>query len=115
MTQPFCPHCGYDLHLDAPILLNDFSMLGPMAPLQWRGESIKMTGFERNMCWALMKAYPNPVRIDVLLDRMGSEGFRTSINVFVHRARKKILAAGAPNPIQPASARGQRGYVWVLT
>lgn len=42
MNDPrLCPHCGYDLVKDAPIILNDFSMLGPLSPLYYRGQPIE--------------------------------------------------------------------------
>lgn len=87
-------------------------MFGPMSPLRWNGHPIKLTCFEGSLCWALLKAYPDPVRVDVLLERMGSEGNGNTINVFVHRIRKKLRAVGARDPIAPTHFRGNRGYVW---
>lgn len=114
MTKPFCPHCGYDLHFDAPIILNDYSMLGQYAPFCYLGNSIQLTGFERSLCWSLMKAYPHPVRLGVLLDRMGSDGIDNTVNVFVCRIRKKLKAVGAPDPFKATNHHGCRAYTWVL-
>lgn len=112
---PFCPHCGYDLVHDAPIILNEFSMLGPVSPLTVNGESVKLTFSELQLCWALMKSFPTPVRTDVLLERIGSEATTNAIHVYVCRIRKKLKAMGAPNPIKCAATYGGcRAYTWVL-
>lgn len=110
----FCPHCGYDLARDAPLFLNGFSMLGPDSPLYYNGQRIRLTGMEAALCWTLMKACPRPVRIDVILDRIGSEGEYNCISVLLTRIRKKLKAIGVTMPIEPMRHHGGRGYTWVV-
>lgn len=118
-THHFCPHCGYDLVLDAPVLINDFSMMGAMSQLWWRDQPIgTLTGTERMICYTLMKAYPAAVRTSVILDRIDSEGEGKILNVYVFRIRKKLREAGAPNPIQAMLGRGphpgqESAFSWV--
>jgi len=115
-SHRFCPHCGYDLQLDGAVLINDFSMMGPMAPLWWGEQVVKLTSAERMICYTLMKAYPSPVRISVLLDRVDSESDDNLIAVYLSRIRKKLREAGAPMPITSSRGRYEnRGYVWDCT
>lgn len=109
---PICPHCGYDIRQDQPIFINGYSMYSPGSQLCWMGLPLNLTGYERNMCWSLMKAFPEPVRIDVLLDRMGSEGTEQNVQVFICRVRKKLAEIGAPDPFKPTRHRGRRAYCW---
>jgi DNA-binding response OmpR family regulator len=115
VNQPFCPHCGFDLVQDAPILLGDFAMMSSISPLQWQGHSIKLTAAERNLMWTLMKAAPRPVRFDVILDRIGSESEGNVIDVYMSRIRKKLRDLGAPVPFDSLKANnGYRALYWKL-
>jgi DNA-binding response OmpR family regulator len=59
-----------------------------------------------------MKAYPDPVRVDVLLDRLDSEATGNAVEVYIHRIRKKLRAIGAPNPIVAMRNRNHpRAYI----
>jgi hypothetical protein len=110
--RAFCPHCGFDIAPIQPVIINDFSMIAEGSPLLFRGQSVRLTSSESSMCWSLMRAFPGAVRIDVLLDRMGSDGGPEGIQVFVHRVRKKLKAIGAPDPFEPARDMHQRAYRW---
>lgn len=105
----FCPSCGFDIALDAPIMIDKWSMFGIGYPLCYEGKPIRMTGGEAAVCWALMKAYPRPVRIDVLLNRMGSESPGNVVQVMVCRIRKYMRELDLPCPIK--NMRGS--YVWL--
>lgn len=110
----FCPHCGYDLVLDSPILIDDFSMMSSHAPLYWRGEQVDLTGSQAILCYSLMKAYPDSVRIETLMERIGSESECNVAEVLICRIRKKLREMGAPNPIAPTRHRFEkRAYIWV--
>lgn len=111
MARPICPHCGYDLAKDQPILLNDFSMHSSISPLCWRGTAIRLTGAESAVVWALMKAWPSPMRISVLLERADSEADEQTVRVLVCRVRKKLRAVGAPDPIGSYRVPGG-AYIW---
>lgn len=114
MTHAFCPHCGYDLQLDSAIMINDFMMMGSMGQLWWREHPISLPASERIICYTLMKAYPSPVRHDVILDRLDSDSESNVLDVYVHRIRKKLKEIGAPNPIVTARGSGSHGraYIW---
>lgn len=108
-----CPHCGYDLHLDLPILINDFAMAGMGSALIYKSRSVNLTGAESALCYSLMKSFPAALRVDVILDRIGSEATGNVVQVLVCRIRKKLCAVGGPCPIISARRRGQIGsYFW---
>lgn len=108
----FCPHCGYDIRLDTPVLINDFLMLGPGCDLFYQGHEVRLTGSEGTLMFSLMKAYPEAVTIDSLLDRMGSAGAYNTIAVFATRIRHKLKAIGAPIPFEAKHAFGRRYMRW---
>lgn len=109
----FCPHCGYDLRPDTPVFINNFTMFGPASQLMYDQTIVKLTESERFVCWTLLKAYPEAVTQEVILDRMGSDAMGNVINVYVCRIRKKLREIGAPNPIEPTyNKAGRRAYRW---
>ena len=113
MTPPaFCPHCGSDIRLDEPILLNDFAMFGDGYPLVYQGRAIGLSPKQSAICWTLLKAYPHIVRRDTLLIRIGSDAETNVIDVQLSRIRSKLAGLGAPNPIETVHAIG---YRWSLT
>jgi DNA-binding response OmpR family regulator len=105
-----CPHCGYDLLADQPVIINNFAMLSARSPLSYMGKPIKLTHAERSLCWTLMKAFPRPVRRDVILDRMDSEALGNVIDVHLSRIRKKLRTIGAPVPFVAA----HNAVAWTL-
>lgn len=115
MTQhhPFCPHCGYDLARDAPILINDFSMMASGQPLFYRAQRIKLRHAETVICWALMKAFPQAVSTSVLIERIGSEDAEDPeglIRVYICRIRKALREVNAPESI--LTLAGYHSYCW---
>lgn len=106
---PVCPCCGYDLAVDKPVMINDFSMIGAGYPLVYKGTPVRLTGAQALVCWALMKAYPRHLTISALLERVTIDKENDNlISVHVSRVRKKLRAIGAPNPIRTMS----RAYIW---
>ena len=95
-------------------MINDFSMMGPGSQLFWRTTPVPLTGSERTMMFSLMKAYPDAVSIDALLERMGSRGSDNTLAVFATRVRKKLAAVGAPVPFESAHGYGKRYLRWVI-
>jgi DNA-binding response OmpR family regulator len=88
-------------------------MMSPTGYLYWGMEVVALTASERSICYSLMKAYPDPVRVDVLLDRLDSEATGNAVDVYVHRIRKKLKTLGAPNPISAMRNRNHpRAYIW---
>lgn len=114
-VRPFCHRCGADLLRDVPVVINDFSMLGPGHPLCFCGNAIKLTPAESSVCWSLLKAYPDSVAIDVLLDRFDSEGGPDAIRVLISRIRRKMRLANIDNPIETVTGftARERGYRWI--
>ena len=100
--------------LDQPIILTDFSMFGPGAPLCYKGRPLNLTGAEACVVWTLMKACPDPVQLDVILDRLDSDASLEVVSVFVCRIRKKFKAAGAPNMIRSDRRHNKRAYRWMV-
>lgn len=109
----FCPHCGSDLKADAPIMLNEFSMFGDGYPLCYNGKPVKLTPTENALIWTLLKAYPNTVRADAMLNRIGSEGNYNTVTVLISRIRRKLKAAAVPNHIETMWGTGVRWSVAV--
>jgi DNA-binding response OmpR family regulator len=112
-----CPGCGRDLIPDQPIIINDFSMLSAMSPLYFKGNPIKLTFSERTIVWSMMKAFPQPVTHEVLLNRLDSEAEGNVIDVYASRIRKKLRAARAPIPFESHGAgqnAGRRAFCWIL-
>lgn len=115
MSAPLCPHCGYDLIVDQPIIINDWAMMSPVTPLRYRGHPITLTGSERNIVWTVMKMCPQPVAFDVILERLGSESTGNLIDVYMSRMRKKFAAADMPMPIAAARLSvGRRSLYWKM-
>lgn len=109
MTCAFCPRCGYDLAENVPVIINDFSIFGPGHPLCYQGQVVKLTPCETELCWTLMRAFPNHVRRNTLLDRIDSDGGDEVLTTMVSKLRKKLTALGLPCPI--ATVR-RVGYIW---
>jgi hypothetical protein len=80
-THAFCPHCGSDLKVDAPIFLNGFAMYGDGYPLHHNGKIVLLTPQQSAVCWSLLKAYPMSVMTDTLLMRMGSDSESNVLDV----------------------------------
>lgn len=108
----YCPHCGYDSRLDTPVMINDFSMTGPGSALFYKECQVQLTGSEAALMFSLMKAYPDSVTIDALLERLGSTGSYNTVDVFCTRIRKKLRVCGAPVPFESANAFGRRYMRW---
>lgn len=112
--HPICPHCGFDLDNDQPIVIDDFFMFGPGAPLCYQGRPLRLTGAEAAVAWTLIKACPALVRVDVILDRIGSEANLEAVGIFIHRIRRKLREAGASDMIAVGRRGGKRAYRWKL-
>lgn len=113
-----CPHCGADLAKDQPIIINDFSMLSPLSPLCYKGMPLPLAPAARGVCWTLMKAFPRPVSIDTILNRLDSDAEGNVVDVYLSRIRKALRAIDAPIPFEAERSRrhsGQpRAIVWRL-
>lgn len=111
-----CPGCGRDLIPDQPVILNRFSMLSSCSPLYFDGKPIHLTASERTVAWAMMKAFPQPVTHEAILNRLDSEAEGNVIDVYCSRIRSKLRAAGAPIPFESRSAAraGRRSLCWTL-
>lgn len=107
MRANVCPCCGTDITVDAPIVIDDFSMFGDGYPLVYKGKPLRLTPRESALCWALMKSYPYHLSKDALLNHIGSEDAETNvIEVFLSRLRRKLSMAEIPNPVQSIRCKG---------
>lgn len=112
-SHKFCPHCGFDLVVDTPILLNDYSMIGAGRPLMYKGRKVTLTPAEALICWSLMKAYPEPVTRMTLAERIGSQDGKDPdrlIMVLVWRIRNKLKVDRLPIPIE--TIPDMHSYIW---
>lgn len=109
-----CPQCGYDLTLNAPVLIDRWSMIGPGYPLCYDNKPIALTKFESELCYALMKAYPRYVERWALLDRLGSEAEtgHNMLSVYKTRIHSRLADLGLPLPIE--TVRGY-GFRWTAS
>lgn len=107
----FCPNCGWNVDRDSPVIINDFSMAAEGRPLLYKGKRVPLTPSEERVCWSLLKAYPDHVKLDTLAIRCGSQGYSDTIKVYVCRIRRKLRALGCANAIDNIWGRGYRWHV----
>jgi DNA-binding response OmpR family regulator len=109
-----CHRCGADLALDAPIFMNDFAMNGAGFPLIYDGKQVPLTNDEAQLCWALMKAYPHFLTVEILVERLGSEAENPNnlIRAHISRIRRKLAGMGAPHRVIATPIWGSHAYVW---
>jgi DNA-binding response OmpR family regulator len=106
-----CPHCGYDLLHNGPILIDEWSMMAPGAPLFYDGTPIRLSNAESQICYALMKSYPRHMTRWALLDRIGTESEKDNIlSVYITRIKSRLEHAGIPLPIETIWGHG---YKWM--
>lgn len=112
IVQKICPHCGYDLVADIPIIINDFAMNGAGYPLFYKGVDTRLTPHQALVCWTLMKSYPEAVKKTTLIERIGTETDDplNLANVYVSKIRSKFREIGAPPSIVTLHQYG--AYVW---
>lgn len=110
--RPICPCCGTDIVVDAPIMINDFAMNGAGHPLFYRAKQVRLSHGEALICWALMKAYPHHLSIDVLGERLDTdaEDIANNIRALISKIRRKLAELGAPNVIY--TLKYHHAYVW---
>lgn len=114
MTARVCPHCGYDIEADSPILINDFAMNGPTHPLFYKGEAIRLTRGEAMVVWSLMKSYPDHLSTMAIAERVGCEETldpSSSVRVMIWRIRRKLRQADAPDAIM-TMPHYHYAYIW---
>lgn len=111
-----CPGCGRDLIADQPVIINDFSMFSGASTLFYRGNPVRLTYSERTLMWSMMKAFPNPITHDAMLNRLDSEAEGNVIDVYMSRIRAKLRKIGAPIPFESIKVSvGRRSMCWTLT
>jgi DNA-binding response OmpR family regulator len=107
-----CPHCGYDLVRNGPIIIDNWSMLGPGYPLCYKGKPVRLTNAESEIVYSLLKAFPKHIERWVLIERIGSDTDAPSnlLTVYISRIKSRLEHAGLPLPI--ATVWGH-GYRWL--
>jgi DNA-binding response OmpR family regulator len=109
--EHICPHCGFDLVKNGPVIIDNWSMLGPGYPLCYEGRPISLTRSESELVYTLLKAFPRHVDRWVLLDRLGSESEQVNLlAVYVTRIKARLKGVGLKSPI--ATVWGH-GYRWM--
>lgn len=102
-----CPHCGYDLAVDEPVVIGALS-IDPRGPIIWHGSELALTPYERVLLTSVAKAYPQALEKLVLADRMGSDSDWNSIEVLIHRVRRKLAHGGHDVPLKTERGIGLR-------
>jgi DNA-binding response OmpR family regulator len=106
LLQHMCPHCGYNLMRDSPITINEYTCMGPSSPLFLLDRRLDLTQREAEVCYILMRSYPGAVSYDSLLNRTGSSGTSSTINVVVCKIRAKFSAWDLRCPIDTIKSVG---------
>lgn len=102
----FCPGCGHDLIADAPIVIDEWSTYGDGFPILYNGQALVLPPAQRQVIHTLMKAYPRVVKVDAILNRIGSEGSAQVIAVHTSRLKRTLLALGIPCPVMNLFGEG---------
>jgi len=109
----FCPSCGFNLDRDEVLQLDGF-VLDPRGMIAFQGSPVLMTHHEAMAMHTVASANGRPVKTETISQRISDGEDPHCASVFIHRARRRLLAAGVPNPIQTAFRRGYRWSVkWV--
>lgn len=102
-----CPNCGLSLGKDKTVERDGFTV-DPRGAVTYRGRALPINGSQRLILHSLASS-DHDVRNDALMARAcDEETFSNSLQVQICAIRRKIGAAGAPNPI--VNARG--AYRW---
>lgn len=105
MTAPhFCPHCGFDLVADAPLISGEWTLSPGLAVLG--GELLMLSAQEAALLFTLAKARGAPVRVEVIGARIsGCEDPAALASVVLSRVAAKL---GTSTPFENVWGRGYR-------
>lgn len=99
----FCPHCGYNLKADAPLVSGDWRIT-PHG-LSFKGRPIPLTAYQAIIVHSIASARGRPVKWTALAERIDSDTDTNSTQVLLHRARRAA-------PGIPIRTIYRAGYVW---
>jgi len=109
----FCPSCGFNLDRDKVLQLDGFT-LDPRGEVHFGETRVELSHHEALVMHTVAAAAGRPVKTETIACRVSDGEDPHCASVFIHRARRRLLAAGIPNPIQTAFRRGYRWSVkWV--
>lgn len=102
-----CPHCGYDLVKDEPIVIGAYRYV-PRLGLFHQGRRIDLTGKGLEIAVALFRARGQVLTLDALALRLGNDSlsFSNLIAVYLNRMRSAWGRLGEPFPIERVRGRG---------
>lgn len=102
-----CPHCGYNLEADAPIVRGKWR-LEPNS-CRYGRTTISLTPVEAGVLYAIAKGAGGWVKAEAIQNRVTDAEGGKIVAVMVYRIRKKL---GAKCPIEGSRGRSGRGYRW---
>ena len=103
MTQPFCPHCGYNFEADAPVVSGRWRVTPYSVELD--GRAIHLPLAEAGTLYAIASARGEVVRKEAIANRISdSEDPGNIVDVYLTRLRKKLPGV----PIQTVWGLGCR-------
>lgn len=93
-----CPHCGFDLKQDEPIIDGDWA-IDPRGSVAYQGRDIPLTGQEARIFFAIAKAGGRPITRWVIAERLFPDAESLNL-VAAHKTRieAKLRNLGIPIP-----------------
>jgi DNA-binding response OmpR family regulator len=86
-----CPSCGYNLVPEKVVELGAMRF-DPRGDACFHGEKLRLSPSEHILLGTLLASAGKFVSVDVLMNRLGSEGENKVVDVYITRLRKKLRA-----------------------
>lgn len=102
----FCPNCGFNQTPDPIVEIGGWTIDVRNHEALFKGRRVHFTPIEMTILHTLASAKGQIVTRDALRERSGSDGDTNSLQVLVHRVRRKIAAT--PLRILTVRTRGLR-------
>lgn len=103
MTRALCPHCGFDLARDKPIVIGDWRMTPVEA--EYQGRRVNITRQQAFALFTIAKARPHPISSEAMLNRISSGETENVVSVVMCKLRRRL-------PTVPFVTQHGSGYRW---
>lgn len=103
----FCHSCGADIR-KFEVMEADGFVMAPTGLMTYQGRVVHLSPNQNILLKTLLIARPHFVSIEVLLNRMGSDGSNNTAYVQITGIRRRLAQQGIPCPIQGSRGRGVR-------
>lgn len=108
-SEAICPHCGFDLQAVQTLRIGEWTAFRS-GHIAFRDDVLPL-GSAGRIVQALMRSYPNPLRREVLADRLGCSD--ASLSVILSKVRRVLREHGARDMIVLLRGEAeQQGYMW---